>query len=274
MKDKVLYYPNNLAGGHRMLYYARELNLDWTNDPQEDGITRVHYYAYENETLHIPKEIAHYDNIINCKCLNIKKDYIDDKFKEVFGYSIRIDPTTHRGMCVKKTTQNAVHNAKIIECPIGAHLVDVLPRYSMSGTEHTVMYQKMIDTRRSNLEIRDFRFVVMGYQPVFLFEKLMDTQSFSHVKKDGFLRTYGYQPSQFNMFFAEDEINKIKEFIIRCGYDFVEIDVLRDNSTGLIYIIDANPVPGGGIFQSMHDGEYTIEYLSNKYKETYLRDAH
>ena len=57
--------------------------------------------------------------------------------------------------------------------------------------------------------------------------------------------------------------------LFRSKVDFGEMDVLRDNSTGLIYIVDINPVAGGLVFKTMSNGDDAIKYLAQIYKTTY-----
>lgn len=268
---KILFYPNNLAGGQRVMHYLKELGVDYTNDINDPGITHAHYYEFKNERvipdwIHLFMKDGKY--VINNKLTNIKKDHIDDVFTDVFGYSLRVNPTTHRGICVKRSSQNALHQGELIQCPIKPWEVDMVPRTSGTGVTHYRIYTRLIDTRIDQDIIRDFRVVVMGYDPVFLFEKHMSSKGVFHPVKGGYYKTYGYvslSPS-----FTQEEIDKIREFIIKANVDFGEIDILKSAYDGRIYICDINDIPGGVIFNTMDDGDETIKYLAEKYKQTYL----
>ena len=264
---KVCYYPNGLAGGQRTLRYVQELGIEWTKDPKEPGITHYHHYNYANKINHLPKPLEG-KNCININLRNIKKDYLDDLHEEVFGYRLRIDPTSHRGVCIKRSTQNAIHHGKFIECPMPPHMIDNQIRVSGKGEPHQRIYVKMIDTRINDTTIRDWRFVYMGGL-VMCFEKHIASNAFFHVKKEDYFKVFPHYdpPPQF----SAEEINKIGLFARSMHLDYGEIDVLRDNSTGLIYICDVNPVPAGPIWNATDHPEKVINYLSQQYKN--LLDA-
>lgn len=255
-----------------MHHFKPHLGAEYTNDPAEDGVTLVHHYNRSNRIDELPEELNAFISkgvyVVNSRLLNIKKDYLDDVFTEVFGYSLRLDPTTHRGMAVKKSTQNAIHAGHLIQCPIKPHQIDTTPRFSASGEPHYRQYQKFIDTRIAPDRIRDYRVVVMGCEPVYLFEKHIDSTCLFHVDRGKYMNTFGHKDLRNH--FSEDEIDNIWRWLVRTKSDFTEIDILRDNSTGLIYITDSNPVSAGGVFKSMNNGEEAIKYLANKYKEIYL----
>ena len=268
---KVLTYPNRLAGGQRLLHYLKTLGVQYTDDINAKGVTHVHHYNFSNKRV-LPESLIPFKDkgikIINEHLENIKKDHIDDVFTKVFGYSLRLDPTTHRGMCGVKSTQNAIHFMKLIECPIKAYQVDNEPRYSKSGEPHYRMYVKFIDTRISKDRIRDWRIVVMGNKPVYLFEKHIESDCLTHVAKDKYFKVFGYEDWESK--FSAEEVDNIKAFILRANIDFGEIDILRDNSTGLIYIIDINDVPASAIWNHADNSDEILNYLSSKYKECYL----
>ena len=272
MAVKLLLYPDKIIGGHRMLHYLRHLGVEWTQDPKEDGITHVHNYAYTNRMDAVDDELIPFKErgieIINENLLNIKKDHVDRVFSYVFGYSIMVDPTKHMGMCFKRSTQNAIHFGSFLQCPIKPEQVDVEPRYSKRGEPHYRIYTRIIDTRISADKIRDFRFVVIGGKPVFLFEKHLDSTCIFHPDKNKYSEVFGWD--RFDKFFTDDEMGNIETFLDGMGADFCEIDVLRDNSTGLMYICDVNPVPGGLALTSCQWSGNVIDYLANIYKKEHL----
>ena len=44
---------------------------------------------------------------------------------------------------------------------------------------------------------------------------------------------------------TDDELKKVCQFCERMGLDYGEVDILRDNTDGRIYIVDANNTPAG-----------------------------
>jgi hypothetical protein len=268
---KVLTFPNKIAPGQRLGFYLKGLGIESTTNISNPDITHVHHYNYANRRV-LPQVLEQFQdrgfNVVNSKLTNIKKDYIDDVFKDVFGYSVRVNPVTHRGAMVIKSSQNATHAGRIIQGPIPAHKVDTKPRYSNRGEPHYRMYQKLIDTRISKDKIRDYRIIVMGYEPVLLLEKHIGITSTFHVAKGDYFHVL--TDRTLNNAFSMDEAAKIKKFILQANVDFGEIDVLRSNYDGLIYIIDINDVPCGAVWNHTDNPDGVLAYLTSKYKDTYL----
>lgn len=268
---KVFTYPNTLAGGQRAFHYLKTLDVPWTKDPLDPEITHLFHYNYSNRVDECPAPLKVLQKelnvpIINEHLLNIKKDFLDDRFKEIFGYSVMVDPTKHYGTVYVSSTQNAIHLHKLIQCPIKDWQIDRKVHPSNQGEPHYRVYKRWIDTRISPDTIRDFRVIIIGGEVVYLIEKHLDYTSVSHPKKGKKFEVYGHDT--MDKFFSREEQNNIQEFINLMGIDFAELDVLRDNSTGLMYIIDANSVPAGPALVAL--GDRVIKKLSDKFKEAHL----
>ena len=268
---KIFTYPNTLAGGQRAFHYLKTLGVEWTKDPLDPEITHLWHYNYANRVDECPTPLKVLQKeldvpIINENLLNIKKDFLDEKFKEAFGYSVMVDPTKHRGMVYVSSTQNAIHLHKLIQCPIQEWQVDRKVRPSNQGEPHYRIYKRWIDTRISPDTIRDFRIVIMGGRVVYLMEKHLDYTCVSHPKKGKKFEVYGH--NTMDKFFSKEEQNQIREWIDLMGADFGEADILRDNSSGLMYIIDKNPIPAGAAL--VHLGDEVIKYLAEIFKAKHL----
>jgi len=266
---KLLLYPNSIGGGQRLSIFREILGFQHTTDPTEEGITHAIYYDKKNRKDYpadVFKPVTDKGiKVINSKIVSNKKGYVYDVFERVFGYTIRVDPTKHIGMCLVRSEQNAIHQGKFIECPIKDWQVDREPRISGTGEPHYRQYVKIIDTRISKALKRDFRVMIFNREPYMLFEKHMDVKAMFHVVSGEFnqiLPCYGLASK-----FTPDEIEKIQEFINAMELDFAEIDILRDNSTGLIYIIDVNDVCAGGLLNYI-PRDIVVE-LANKFKDTF-----
>ena len=245
---KLLLYPNGIGGGQRISHFRQILNFEWTLDPSDPDITHAIYHDKKNrkEYPDVLREVEKRGiTVWNKDIVSIKKSYVFDMFLKVFGYDIRIDPTKHRGVALKRTEQNAIHNAKFIECPIPEWQVDTTPRVSGQGEPHYRQYVRMIDTRVSRDKIRDYRLSVIKRKPYLLFEKLIDSRCMFHVPPDVYFEV---RPMRgLHPVFFPDEIEKIEQFIEEMKLDYGEIDLLRNNSTGLIYIVDVNDIPAGAL---------------------------
>jgi hypothetical protein len=268
---KLFTWPNKPVPGQRLTKYLEILNIPWTQDTADPDISWLMHYNYSNREDSCPDLLRKMSfdlemPIINESLLNIRKDYVDDVFTEVFGYSLRLDPTQHWGMCIEKSTQNAIHRGRFIQCPITPGMIDRKVYPSKSGEPHVRMYVKMIDTRIDEETIRDFRVAVMGAEPVALFEKHLGMKSFFHPFKENKFEAFAFD--NMTPYFSDYEIDQTKMFIKKMGIEFAEIDILRDNSTGLMYIIDVNPVPAGGLFNLI--GGPFVEKLANTFKTMHL----
>ena len=54
----------------------------------------------------------------------------------------------------------------------------------------------------------------------------------------------------------------MREFCEKMGLDLGEIDAIRDNSTGKLYIIDVNDIPGGAVFEHIKEGKNVERQLA------------
>jgi glutathione synthase/RimK-type ligase-like ATP-grasp enzyme len=72
--------------------------------------------------------------------------------------------------------------------------------------------------------------------------------------------------------FTEQELDNIRKMAVQMGADFCEFDVLRDNASGLIYVIDVNKTPYGppaglSASESMH----AVSLLTNAFRKAFER---
>jgi len=265
-------HPNGLAGGQRARVYMEALGVPFTKEDAPD-ITHVMHYNYNQDISECPRKLYEVAErvgtpIINERLLTITKDHVDDVFSEIFGYSLRIDPTKHYGTIVRKTNQNAVHGMRLFQGPLNPIQLHTKPMISKTtGYAYYMQYQRFLDTRIDAETLREFRAVVIGGEVVLLMEKHIDSRCLSHPQPDKKFDIFLHWdiPSHF---FSRDEQEKIQQFINNIGADFCELDILRDNSSGLAYIIDCNPVPCGGPIFKQHPE--AVHKLANIFKERHL----
>ncbi|NQT27194.1 hypothetical protein HQ585_17700 [candidate division KSB1 bacterium] len=166
--------------------------------------------------------------MINRNATDISKKNVDRIFSEVFGYSLILDPTTHRGKAVEKSDANAQHDGRVIQCPIPE-----------SSIHPDCVYQRIINNSVWDNQVRDLRVVVHGDQIPLVYQKYRPVKTrFSNTNTHVELG----EPSNL---FSEDELEKTCQFAKVLGLDYGELDVLRDKDSGLIYIVDANLTPWG-----------------------------
>jgi hypothetical protein len=119
---------------------------------------------------------------------------------------------------------NAKHDGTILDYP--------------EKPEKGYVYQKIINNYVGNL-VLDYRvpyvfgempFVYLKYRPVN--NRFSNTNSFVNIEHT-------------NKIFSESELKKINKFCVLMGLEFGELDILRDNLSQKIYILDVNNTPSG-----------------------------
>jgi hypothetical protein len=198
--------------------------------------------------------VQHYPNqsVINRNCTDISKKHVDLIHQQVFGYSTIIDPVSHSGQAVMKSDINALHDGEIIRCP----LTEIRPG---------VIYQIVIDNEVGKGEYIDYRVpVIRGEIPlVYSKFKRADVRFTNHVH-----RSELHKPEAI---FTQQEMDAIRKMADAMGAEFCEFDVLRDNGSGLIYVIDVNKTPYGppsGLPKA--DSMRAISMLTDSFRNAFL----
>jgi hypothetical protein len=258
---KILSYPKKIIPGHKLSFILKMLDITHTNDINDDNITHVIHYDYKNEN-EVTQEILSLGlPIINKHCTNVKKDYVDQIFSEIFGYTLFLDPKTHRGNCIEKSTQQAIHGAKIVSCP---REPDTAIRYSATGISQTRTYQKIIDTRFEKDKLRELRVPIIGNEIKTIFVKELGVKNMFHPYPENYYKVYMASPEGY---LWPDEIEKLEQFSKKFSFDFAEVDVLRSNYDGLIYVVDVNNIPMGSLFNHLDNKIEAINVMANQFKK-------
>jgi hypothetical protein len=159
---------------------------------------------------------------INRRCVDISKSLIDATWAAVTGYGISVDPLTHAGPLVVKPDMNGVRGGQIVTGPL------------RSTRRHTV-YQRLIDSRAAGR--------IHTLRPMVLDGRLLVVYTKSRAEPDWFAGPEEVGVVSPQATFSAAEQRALLEFCARIGLDYGELDVLRDNDTGLIYVVDANRTP-------------------------------
>ena len=234
---KVLFYPD--AGiqhrGHSLsktIRYFKILGYKITNDINSDWDIGVHWnYKDINKTPDILLNDSRL--VLNKNVNNVTKSYVDKIFTEVFGYSSLAD-TNKFGYCVRKSERQSAHDGVITRMPC-----EKQPGY---------VYQLFLDNRMSRNMVYDIRIIYMlgNIYQVVLKGRLVEgtfENTLSKQKK--------YWIDQVENWLTKYEIKKIKLFCEAFGLDIGELDGIRDNSTGKLFIIDVNNLPGSGLYNNV-----------------------
>lgn len=161
-------------------------------------------------------------NAINVACRDISKSRVADVWGQVAGYPLALDPLTTAGPLVEKPEENARHGGRILEGPL-------------TGRRKGYSYQRLVDCRIDG-RIRQLRVVVTGPRLALAYEKWRpDPEWFSGTRISS--------PCAPHDLFSAAEQALLLRFAAAMKLDYGELDVLRDEPTGLIYVVDCNRTP-------------------------------
>jgi hypothetical protein len=196
-------------------------------------------------------EAARAKPVLNLECRDISKRRVEGEFAEVFGRTTFVDPQTFQGRAVCKYDENA-RGGRIVELPLTAPEADRV-------------YQKFVDSTAGDLML-EFRvpFILDDIPVVYEERKDIPLDTIKTRKQSVRLR----EPSDV---FDDAELDDLRRFCKRMRLDFGELDVVRSNADGMLYVLDVNKTPGGfGIFNRVNwepaQRLEAIERLSQSFK--------
>jgi hypothetical protein len=164
-------------------------------------------------------ELADDEGCINGGCLDVSKSRVAAAFERVFGYALAIDPRTASGFVVEKGERNGAHDGRLAACP----------RDPTPGR----VYQRLIDTGDGAF-VEDLRTPCAGGEPILVFVKRRPrADRFANWNKAVKLA----EPGDV---FSIRERAQIKAFCREMRLDWGGLDILRERSTGRLYIVDVN----------------------------------
>jgi hypothetical protein len=233
----VLLHPEKapvFSAFYKLSHFAQ---LKITTDPTSKFDLAIYYH---DETLRNPdpaiRKVAESRRVINFHLRDIRKETLQHIFGEVFGYNLAIDPLTHHGPAVRKSNLNAAHDGEVVQCPLKPHQLQPDSAYQRV-IDNTV--ESPIPELTTERHVLDHRMPVMGdvipicylkYRPIS--SRFSNTNSYAEVADP-------------DVKLSPDERAKIVRFCRAAGVDYAEVDVLRDNADGRIYLVDVNPTPWG-----------------------------
>ncbi|MEA2677038.1 MAG: hypothetical protein QOJ81_1179 [Chloroflexota bacterium] len=162
------------------------------------------------------------ESAINGRCTDISKTTVDRVWTQIAGYSISVDPLTWDGPLVVKPDVNGVRGGRIVAGPLA------------SRRPHWV-YQRLIDCV-VNGRVRTLRPMIFEGRILAVYDKWRAGDDRFSGPEEVLVRT------------ADDvlspaEQGQLLQFANGLGMDYGELDVLRDEGSGLIYVVDANRTP-------------------------------
>jgi hypothetical protein len=229
------FYPEIPRKSNRIYKYLVKLGIP-INKEEQNSV----YWSYKTKDIETKASINRGGN-------DVSKSKVDECFKQAFGYSLGLNPETHKGTCLKKSETQAVHDGVIVKCP--------------TKREDGYVYEYIIDTRVSRTEVRDMR-VFYCFSPGLVIYKYRDIEN-------AFLHNSTRAEAIIPEFeFSYEEIENINKFCELFGMEFCELDVLR-HSDGRIFIVDVNNVAGAGVFSKLEKShrEIAVKIYMDQIKE-------
>ncbi|MBA4149462.1 MAG: hypothetical protein H0X66_15220 [Verrucomicrobia bacterium] len=239
--------------GYEISKISTVLGLKITNKPNRFHLA----LAWQDTTVRTfsTDSLPPNTHLLNSRCPDIGKDYIEEVFESVFGYSLRVDPTTHKGPCVRKSIENAKHDGVVLNCPI-------------QKTEAGYVYQRLINNQSDDDYIVDLRtpFYRDALPLVYLKYRPTKTRFADRNDRVELARTDDiYSP-------AEKEL--ILKFCRALQLEYGGLDVLRDKESGLLYIVDVNNTPFGPPIQlSTSDQIRAVATLAATFYEKFINQV-
>jgi hypothetical protein len=238
---KLSHNVNLLSGGYAMEKILHLLGLEPKAFNPWYQFEKILYLEWQDLTYNLFKsddfiaeslKYVHKENLkiikVNNNANDISKKKVAKCFSSVFKYDLDIDPLTFTGEIVVKSNDNATHDGQVIIGPLKNKDID--PSY---------VYSIAINNIDSNGLATDYRLPYIGKCLNFCYvKKRPKINRFSNTNESAFMKSS-------SEVFSDSELKQIDEFCRLMGIDYGELDCLRDNNTGKLYIVDVAKTPGG-----------------------------
>lgn len=180
-------------------------------------------FYFEDSAVGAPPARWH-SRAFNYGCVDITKSRVAEVFAEVFGYPLALDPEAGAGLAVEKGEGNGLHDGRVVQLPMR-------PRTGRT-------YQRLIDNIENGLAV-DLRTPFVGGRPVvvFLKRRRLEDRFANHNCSVGMARPRDV--------FSDDEIEKLGVFCRAMRLDWGGLDILRDRTSGRLYVVDVNKTDMG-----------------------------
>ncbi|MFO7869709.1 MAG: hypothetical protein R6U95_10470 [Bacteroidales bacterium] len=250
---KVLVFPHYPSRGSTLYKILRRLRCTVTNKPSRDFSCAVYWeYLTERKEYAFLEQCVKTHRVVNLQSRDISKFFVDSVFSEVFGYSTQVNPVEYSGKIVQKSDTNALHDGVILQGPL-------------ENTDEGSIYQILIDNSLSSELVVDLRVVVVKHIMPFVYIKYRDiSERFQNTTVQTELKPIEDMLSQV-------EINLLQVFCDAIYLEYGELDVLRNNTDGKIYIVDVNNTPQGPPAHTLpQDAEYALNEIAHAFEREFL----
>jgi len=204
-------------------------------------------FYFEDQTLAAPPPPRH-ARAFNFAVGDVSKSHVARVMEQAFGYPLALDPRTHVGEAVEKGEANGVHDGRLVECPCE-------PQAGKS-------YQRVIKTEGADGWAHDLRTACVGRRPVVVFVKQKPASArFSIQNTSVVVQT----PDEV---FSPAEIAQLSHFCEMFGLDWGGLDVLREHTSGRLFVVDVNKTDTGpAVVLSWADRARATTLLSRALRE-------
>lgn len=224
---RVVFYPRLPAERAAIYKIVTLLGMQISDDVSRHADVYLRWedttFAHVDATL---QRLGKHARVLNIGCTDISKCHVEEVFARTFGYGSVIDPTRHQGSAVEKTIWNAGHSGRIVQCPLTEPAPDAI-------------YQVPINNLVDGDTILDLRVPIVGGVIPFVYLKRRPVAvRFSNANS-------AVDLAEPDAVFSDSELEDISRFAENMALDYGEIDVLRDQDDGRLYVVDVNNTPFG-----------------------------
>ena len=227
---------------------CRELGWELTNRRRNRAVVRIRFEDATEKSAPIPENWSG-QRVFNEACTDIRKTTLEGHHLAVFGYGMAVDPLKHVGALLEKGDGNALHDGRVITGPL-----------LQAQVQLNKVYQTVIDNRDEKGRLVDLRVAwIMGDWPVAYLKFKSPSTRFTN-------ETTEVELADAEQLFTPEERTHMGTVLERMGVDFGEVDMLRDRSSGRLYLVDVNPTPWGppaGL--AARDKEKALELLAQSF---------
>ena len=212
------YFMLQKAGANFVNKFDRNADIGWFWDSQ------IKLEKKTDKMFDFTKELR----FLNYFLVNTSKDFVAKSMEEHFGYTFKINPRTFNGYCIAKHNGNGTKSCFFLKCPINADEVF-----------HDHCYQKIINysNKSDSSTLYELRVPIFKNIIPFTFFKTRN-KGLRFTSKN---RSMEIVPAMAHL--SEQECQDIIMYCRRIGLEYGEIDILRSDDDGRIYIIDVNNTP-------------------------------
>lgn len=179
---------------------------------------------FEDQTVATPPDPQH-ARAFNFGVGDVSKTKVAHVMEAAFGYPLAVDPRTFEGEAVEKGEGNGLHDGRLVTCPTPP----------VAGKS----YQRVIKTEGADGWAYDLRTACVGRKPVVVFLKKKPAAARFSIQNTSVVVKL---PEEV---FSAADIAQISKFSDAMQLDWGGLDVLREASTGRLFIVDVNKTDTG-----------------------------